>query len=97
MAKNNMKSIRYSDEVAEIIEKIEGNGFNEKFENLVLDFARTIPDRITELEKVETVIRNKKKRLAEISTELEKIEKIKCQYNNFIYQLKQAEINLSKM
>lgn len=34
--KTNMKSIRLSDEVLEYIENFEGNGFNQKFENLVL-------------------------------------------------------------
>lgn len=35
MAKNNQKCIRMSDEVLQYIEGFEGNGFNEKFENLV--------------------------------------------------------------
>ena len=34
--KTNMKSVRLSDEVLEYVENFEGNGFNQKFENLVL-------------------------------------------------------------
>lgn len=36
MAKNNIRSFRYSDEVAAIIEKFKGDSLNDKFENLVL-------------------------------------------------------------
>lgn len=34
--KTNLKSVRISDEVLTYIENFEGNGFNQKFENLVL-------------------------------------------------------------
>ena len=34
--KTNMKSVRLSDEVLEYVESFEGDGFNQKFENLVL-------------------------------------------------------------
>lgn len=36
MAKTNIRSFRYSDEVAGIIEGFQGSNLNEKFENLVL-------------------------------------------------------------
>ncbi|WP_101911435.1 hypothetical protein [Marasmitruncus massiliensis] len=36
MAKNNIRSFRFSDEVAAIIEKFKGDSLNDKFENLVL-------------------------------------------------------------
>ena len=34
--KNNLKSVRLSDEVLEYVQNFEGDGFNQKFENLVL-------------------------------------------------------------
>lgn len=36
MKKKNQKCIRMTDEVLQYIENFEGNGFNQKFENLVL-------------------------------------------------------------
>lgn len=36
MAKNNIRSFRFSDEVAAIIEGFKGDSLNDKFENLVL-------------------------------------------------------------
>ena len=45
--KTNMKSVRLSDEVLEYVESFEGDGFNQKFENLVLfcmKKRRTIED-----------------------------------------------------
>lgn len=35
MAKNNIRSIRFSDELAELIDRQIGDTFTEKFENLV--------------------------------------------------------------
>jgi hypothetical protein len=35
MAKNNIRSFRFSDAIGEILEKQEGNSLNEKFTNLV--------------------------------------------------------------
>lgn len=42
--KNNIRSFRYSDRVAEILEVIEGKTLNEKFENLVITCNVTLPD-----------------------------------------------------
>lgn len=43
--KNNAKSVRMTDEVLAYIWTMEGNGFNEKFENMVLYAMKTEKDR----------------------------------------------------
>jgi len=43
MPKSNLRSFRYSDRVAEILEGFEGNSLNEKFENLVLYCFDEVP------------------------------------------------------
>lgn len=43
MAKNNIRSFRYSDEVAAILEKQQGASLNDKFEQLVLDCNYKLP------------------------------------------------------
>lgn len=52
--KNNAKSVRMSDKVLKYVEGFEGNGFNEKFENMVLYFMENEPkikERISSSEK----------------------------------------------
>lgn len=52
--KSNAKSVRMSDKVLKYVECFEGNGFNEKFENMVLYFMENEPklkERIGSCEK----------------------------------------------
>jgi len=52
--KSNAKSVRMSDKVLEYVEGFAGNGFNEKFENMVLYFMENEPklkERISSGEK----------------------------------------------
>lgn len=44
MTKSNQKSIRMTDEVLAFVEKQKGEGFNQKFENLVLKFKNEEKD-----------------------------------------------------
>lgn len=55
--KNNIRSFRYSDRVAEILEGMEGKNLNEKFENLVLTCYCKLPDIIGEIEREERHLR----------------------------------------
>ena len=48
--KTNIRSFRYSDRVAEILEASEGNTLNEKFENLVLFCYDELPGVKNELD-----------------------------------------------
>lgn len=43
--KNNAKSVRMTDEVLAYIQSMDGKGFNEKFENMVLYAMKTEKDR----------------------------------------------------
>lgn len=43
LAKNNSRCFRYSDEILEILLAQEGNGLNQKFENLVLICNKKLP------------------------------------------------------
>lgn len=54
MAKNIAKSIRLSQEVYDYINQYRGNGFNEKFENIILDYQakeKEIQEKIKREEK----------------------------------------------
>ena len=62
--KPNIRSIRFSDELAELIDRQAGNTFTEKFENLVTRCVWELPQREEELEKVQKQVRQEEKRLA---------------------------------
>ncbi|WP_366946646.1 hypothetical protein, partial [uncultured Oscillibacter sp.] len=51
--KPNIRSIRFSDELAELIDRQVGNTFTEKFENLVTQCVWELPQKEAELERLE--------------------------------------------
>lgn len=65
--KNNIRSIRFSDELAELIDRQIGDTFTEKFENLVTKCVWELPQKEREIERLETQIKEKKQELAELS------------------------------
>lgn len=66
MAKSNSKSIRLSDEVMEYINNYEGNGFNEKFENIILYAMRTEDDRKRRIKSLDCLIQEQEQQLGEL-------------------------------
>ena len=64
--KPNIRSIRFSDELAELIDRQVGNTFTEKFENLVTRCVWELPQREAELKEVQKQVRQEEKRLTEL-------------------------------
>nr|WP_325204708.1 hypothetical protein [uncultured Oscillibacter sp.] len=64
--KPNIRSIRFSDELAKLIDRQAGNTFTEKFENLVTRCVWELPQREAELKEVQKQVRQEEKRLAEL-------------------------------
>ena len=54
--KNNIRSIRFSDELAELIDRQAGRTFTEKFENLVTRCVWELPQKEAELERIQAKI-----------------------------------------
>ncbi|MGN0132913.1 MAG: hypothetical protein ACI4AA_10765 [Lachnospiraceae bacterium] len=82
MAKNVSKSIRLSDEVYEYISNYRGEGFNEKFENIILDYKKKekqINDRIKAKEKE---LKLWSDRVNEVIVKIRKLERMQYQINN---------------
>lgn len=73
--KNNIRSIRYSDALAELIDRQVGRTFTEKFENLVTRCVWELPMKQAELERLEKEIQRRRKLLRELSQQLGEIEK----------------------
>ena len=63
MAKKNIRSIRFSDELAELIDRQMGNSFTEKFENLITRCVWELPQKENELKQIELQIQKKRKEL----------------------------------
>ena len=67
--KTNIRSLRFSDELAELIEGQQGQNFTEKFENLVTRCVWEVPAREKELTELERRIREKRAQLLEMSAQ----------------------------
>lgn len=72
--KNNIRSIRFSDELAELIGRQQGDTFTQKFENLVTRCVWELPAKQREAKQLESVIREKRVRLVELSGQVRELE-----------------------
>ena len=79
--KNNAKSVRLTDEVLNYVNNFEGDGFNEKFENLVLFCQRTENDRREEIRMLDRRIKEKQRIL-------DTLQKIDWSVNSIAGQVK---------
>lgn len=72
--KNNIRSIRFSDELAELIERQAGRSFTEKFENLITRCVWELPAKEAELKKIQEHIDRERKHLAAINSRCRELE-----------------------
>lgn len=73
MAKNNIRSIRFSDELADLIERQVGDTFTQKFENLITRCVWELPEQEKRLEKVREDIRLERERLYKMQRATEQL------------------------
>lgn len=73
MAKNNIRSIRFSDEMAELIDRQIGDTFTQKFESLVTRCVWELPQKEAELKRLEQRIAEKRQELQIMSRRAEKL------------------------
>ncbi len=64
--KNNIRSIRFSDELAELIDRQAGRTFTEKFENLVTRCVWELPEKERQLKEIQKQIKREYKRLQDL-------------------------------
>ena len=74
--KDNIRSFRYSSEVAAILEAQEGKSLNDKFENLVLTCFYKLSDVQKQLDAQNMAIIQNRKYLAALLTDIEKLSRI---------------------
>lgn len=71
--KSNIRSIRFSDELAELIDRQVGNTFTEKFENLITRCVWELPQKQQQLEYTARLITEKKQELKELADTTRKL------------------------
>ena len=71
--KNNIRSIRFSDELAELIDQQAGQTFTEKFENLITRCVWELPEKEKQLAALNEKIRKKQNMLAEADSRYAKM------------------------
>lgn len=74
--KNNIRSIRFSDELAELIDRQVGRTFTEKFENLVTRCVWELPQKEAELERIQAQIAQERQRLRELEQKRTDLQRI---------------------
>lgn len=72
--KNNIRSIRFSDEMMEMIESQAGDSFTAKFEALVTRCMWELPRKEEELRQIQAQIENERKNLRLIRERKQKLE-----------------------
>lgn len=90
MSKNNSRCFRYSDEVLEILQNQEGNGLNQKFENLVLTCNKQLPSVQKKLKSFEVY-------LDEMKVEREKLFRQLADFRSLLRQKEILEMNLESL
>ena len=96
MAKKIAKSIRLSDEVYGYIMEMPGNGFNEKFENIILEAKNGEAERKNRLSELEKSIDDCNSQLIQL---LDRYDYLNCYFSLFAsmrYQLDHMRTNLEK-
>ena len=99
--KNNIRSIRFSDEMIEMIESQAGETFTAKFEALVTRCMWELPKKEKELEYINQQIAQQRQQLYRISQKINDLERTmnNARYNmeNFERSMKQAIQTIDRM
>ena len=74
--KNNIRSIRFSDELAELIDRQVGDTFTQKFENLVTKCVWELPKKEEQLKAIEEKIAKERERLYSLQKATEQLRQL---------------------
>lgn len=91
--KNNIRSIRFSDELAELIDRQVGDTFTAKFENLITRCVWESPQKEKELDRLEKQIKEKRDQLMKMSTQAGELGSV---LNDLTYKVKTLESSINR-
>lgn len=97
MAKNVLKSVRLTDEVFALIDNRSEEGFNNKFEAMVLEFYRSESQRQGEIARLDRFILQKKEELQEYIVRCNRWYGVVSQLEKVVTEVKQLEIVSQKL
>ena len=80
--KNNIRSIRFSDEMAELIDRQIGSTFTEKFENLITRCVWELPQKEEELRRIQEQIKQERQRLYDLRRATEQLRLLEQDIKN---------------
>ena len=89
-SKPNIRSIRFSDELAELIDRQVGNSFTEKFENLITRCVWELPQKEVELEQLEKKLRQLNQELYQRQEILNRLKSVTFDLCTKVYALGEA-------
>lgn len=87
MNKTNNKSIRLNDKVFNYIINYEGDGFNQKFENIILYAMETEADRKKRISELDKLIQLKYEEIEELNKKILKLREVKLIVDDIINSL----------
>lgn len=94
--KNNIRSIRFTDELAELIDRQTGETFTQKFENLITRCVWELPKKEEEIKRLDTVIAKKRQEIAVLSSRSAKIINTVTDLERKLYALDTAIFDYSE-
>jgi len=97
MAKSNAKSIRLSNKVLKYIEDYQGNGFNEKFENIILFAMESEKERKELIAYYDESIENRIKDLNELLHKIYTLKLARNKIDSLISIANDLEIEINKL
>lgn len=71
--KNNIRSIRFSDELADLIDRQVGDTFTQKFENLITRCVWELPEKEKQLARIQAEIQRERQRLSDLKRATEQL------------------------
>lgn len=80
--KNNIRSIRFTDELADLIDRQQGKNFQQKFENLVTRCAFELPEKEAEITRLDEQRREKLQQLRELDSKLRTLKGVVSTIDN---------------
>ena len=99
--KNNIRSIRFSDDLAELIDQQVGRTFTEKFENLVTRCVWELPQKEAELKQLQVQVEAERQRLRELEQKRQELQRtmsgLSRALNQCLYSAGEAIERLKKL
>lgn len=99
MAKNNIRSIRFSDELADLIDRQIGETFTQKFESLIYRAFWELPQQEKRLAEIDQRIQEKTQRLIAMQKTIEQLRTMETEINgisNSIRRIRKKALEIAE-